>query len=384
MSVRLLASVSPGEVRVALMRDDTLIAYAVDRPGRPDGLGDLHRARVAAIAPAMSGAFVTLADGATGFLPETETPGARMPIARAVHEGMALPVRVTRAAQGGKGARVTGRLSETEAALVAAAPEGAPLLLSRGPEVALRLARLHPEALFETDGAGLAGRLRGAVGAERVRLSPRPVFDAALEAEVAALAEPEVPLPGGGRLLIHPTPALVAIDVDAGSAAAGRDSVAHARVNEAAVIEVARQVALRELAGAILIDFAGLTLKQRAALAPAVTAAFAPDTRTEALGMGPLGLAELRRRRDAAPLHEVLGWPLSPLTHGLAALRQAAREAASDPSRAVALRAAPVVLAALQGLPGALGEYAAGAGRALVLRLDPGLAPGQEAIEHAG
>jgi len=384
MTLRLLASVSPGEVRVALLRDDTLIAYAVDRPGRPDGLGDLHRARVTAIAPAMSGAFVALAGGATGFLPETEAPGARVPIARAVQEGLALPVRVTRAAQGGKGARVTGRLSETEATLVAAAPEGAPLLLSRGPEVALRLARLHPDALIETDGAELAARLRGAIGAERVRLSPRPVFDDALEAEIAALAEPEVPLPGGGRLLIHPTPALVAIDVDAGTAAAGRDSVAHARVNEASLVEAARQVALRELAGAILIDFAGLTVKQRAALAPAVSAAFAADSRTEALGMGPLGLAELRRRRDAAPLHEVLGWPLSALTHGLAALRRAAREAASDPSRTLALRAAPAVLAALQSLPGALEEYAAGTGRALKMRPDAGLAPGQEAIEHVG
>jgi len=384
MSARLLASVSPGEVRVALLRDDVLVGYAVERPARPDGLGDLHRARVTAIAPAMSGAFVALAGEAAGFLPETEAPGARGPIARVVQEGMALPVRVTRAAQGGKGARVSARLTETEATLVADAPEGAPLLLARGPEVALRLARLHPDAMVETDGGGLAARLRAAIGATRVRHSPSPVFDAALKAEIAALAEPEVALPGGGRLLIHPTPALVAIDIDAGAAAAGRDSVAHARVNETALVEAARQVALRELAGAILIDLAGLTARQRAALAPAVVAAFAADRRTEALGFGPLGLAELRRRREAAPLHEVLGWPPSALTLGLAALRQAAREAAAAPSRALALRAAPAVLAALRGLPGALAEYAAGAGRALVLRDDPGLPAGGSVLEDAG
>lgn len=389
--LRLLVGVSPGEVRAVLLRGDTPAAYRVDRPARPDGLGDLHRARVTAIAPAMSGAFVLLAGGQTGFLPETEVSGARMPIGRAVHEGMILPVRVTRAAQGGKGPRVTARLTESENALLATAaeggPEGAPLLLARGPDPALRLARLHPDAAIVTDGPALAARLRGAVGADRVRLSPTPVFDALLEADLAALAEPEVALPGGGRLLIHPTPALVAIDVDAGAAAAGRDTVAHARVNAAAAIEAARQVGLRELAGPILIDFAGLAAKQRAALVPAVEAAFADDRRTEVLGLGPLGLVELRRRRDAAPLHEVLGWPLSPLSHGLAALRRAAREAAAgpgrSPARSIEIRAAPTVISAVMDLPHALGDYAAATGRPVLLRADPGLLPGEEAIAHA-
>ena len=40
------ASVSPGEVRVALLQDDTLLDYRLERPARPEGLGDLHRARV--------------------------------------------------------------------------------------------------------------------------------------------------------------------------------------------------------------------------------------------------------------------------------------------------------------------------------------------------
>lgn len=384
MTTRLLASVSPGEVRVALLRGDTLVAYAVERPARPDGLGDLHLARVEAVAPAMSGAFVALGGDQSGFLPETETRGARMPIGRAVQDGLLLPVRVIRPAQGGKGARVSARLTELEAATAAAAGPGGVRLLARGPDATVRLARRHPDAMVETDGAALAARLRGVLGPERVRHAARPVFDDALEAAAAALAEPGVALPGGGRLTIHPTPALVAIDVDAGAAAGSRDTIAHQRINEAAATEAARQVALRELAGAILIDFAGLTVKQRAGLLPGVTAAFADDPRTEVLGMGPLGLAELRRRREAVPLHEVLGWPWSPLTHGLIALRQAAREAAAEPARAVALRAAPSVVAALRGLPGALDEYSAQAGRPLLLQADAGLLPGDEAVGHAG
>ena len=65
------------------------------------------------------------------------------------------------------------------------------------------------------------------------------------------------------------------------------------------------------------------------------------------------------------------------------ALRQAAREAAAVPGRRLALRAAPAVLEALRGLPGALEEFAAAAGQALVLRPDAA-GPGDAAwVEEA-
>ncbi|MBY0332227.1 MAG: ribonuclease, partial [Acetobacteraceae bacterium] len=115
MTLRLLASASPGEVRVALLQDGALVEYWVDRPDLPDGVGDLHRARVAALAPAMAGAFLLLGGGETGFLPDDEAGAVRHGAAR-LQEGLVLPVRVTRAAQGGKGPRVTARLSGREAA----------------------------------------------------------------------------------------------------------------------------------------------------------------------------------------------------------------------------------------------------------------------------
>jgi Ribonuclease G/E len=370
--MKILASVSPGEVRVALLRGDRLEEAWVERPARPDGVGDLHRARVVALAPAMAGAFLALEGDEAGFLPEGEA-AAR---GEKLSEGLLLPVRVTRAAQGGKGPRLTARLKPEEAALTAAAPPGAPRLLARGPEAALRLARAHPAAAVVTDGAALAARLRAVLGPARVTHSPTPVFDAALEAEFAALAEPEVPLPGGGRLLIHPTPALTAIDVDAGAAA---DRAAQRRVNEAALAEAARQIRLRRLAGAILLDPAGLTVKQRAALAPDLATALAPDGLAQLLGLGPLGLFEIRRQRVHPPLHEVLAGPLAP---GLAALQQAVREAAATPGRRLALRAAPAVLAALRDLPGALAEADAAMAHPLALHPDPALPPGAWLIEE--
>ncbi|GGC40247.1 hypothetical protein GCM10011504_18370 [Siccirubricoccus deserti] len=375
MTLRILASASPGEIRVALLRGDRLEEAWVERPARPDGVGDLHRARVSAVAPAMAGAFLALAGGETGFLPDGETAVRR----QKVSEGMILPVRVTRAAQGGKGPRVSARLTAAEAALAAAAPEGAPRLLARGPEAALRLARAQPTAAVVCDGAALAARLRAALGAERVAFSPGPVFDAALEAEFAALAEREVPLLGGGRLLIHPTPALVAIDVDAGPLAAGADREAQRRLNLVALAEVARQIRLRRLAGPILLDLAGLTVKQRAPLAEPLAAALAPDGLARLLGLGPLGLFEILRQRVHPPLHEVLAGPLTP---GLAALRQVVREAASAPGRRLALHAAPAVLAALAALPGALDAAAEALAHPLQLRPESARSEADWSIEE--
>jgi ribonuclease G len=383
---RILASASPGEVRVVLLRGDDPVEVWVERPARPDGVGDLHRARVQAIAPAMAAAFVALAGGETGLLPETEAPGEeRRPIARAVQVGLVLPVRVTRAAQGGKGPRVTARLTAQEAALAAAAPPGnAPRLLARGPGAVLRLARAHRAAPVATDTPALAAAVRAALGADRVALVPAPAFDDALEAELEALSGPEAPLPGGGRILVHPTPALTAIDVDAGAVAGGRDPAAQRRLNEAAVAEAARQIRLRNLAGPILLDLAGLSARGRGALEAPLRAALGGDPLAQLKGLGPLGLFEILRRRVHPPLHEVLGGAMAPLTHGLAALCRAAREAAAAPGRAFALRAAPAVLEALRREPGALEAYAAGAGRPLELRLDLALSPGREAIEEAG
>ncbi|MFC7472907.1 ribonuclease E/G [Dankookia sp. GCM10030260] len=379
----ILASVSPGEVRVALLDDEALIEAWIERPGRPDGVGDLHRARVSALAPAMAGAFLAMAGGETGFLPESAIGAAKQPIAKSVNEGQSVAVRTIRAAQGGKGPRLTARLTPREAALAAAAPPGGPALLARGPEAALRLARAHPQAEIHTDGAALATRLRAALGPARVMLSHTPVFDDALEAEFDQLAGPEVPLPGGGRLLLHPTPALTAIDVDAGSAAGARDPQAQLRLNHAAVTEAARQIRLRNLAGPILLDLAGLTTKRREALTEPLAKALAPDPLARLLGLGPLGLFEILRQRIHPPLHEVLGWPPAALTHGLAVLRRAVREAALRPGRRWALRAPPAVIAALRDLPGALAEAEAAIGTPLQLHPDPALSPARSEIEEA-
>lgn len=343
-----------------------LEAAFIERPARPEGIGDRHIGRIAARAPAMAGAFVALAGGETGFLPDSAGAKGR-------GEGDWLEVAVIRAGQGGKGPRL--------AALPEAAPAQGPLrLLARGPDAPLQLATQHPEAVMLVDSPAVLARLRGALGA-RVTLASGPAFDDALEDEFSLLQGSEVPLPGGGRLSLHPTPALVAIDIDAGSAAGGRDAAGHAALNRAALAEALRQIRLRHLSGAILVDMAGMAAAKRRALLPEAQRLAAADPDLRLLGLTGLGLLEFQRRRVHRPLHEILGQPASPLTRGLAALRQGLRQAVARPGARLALVAHPAVLAALRDWPGALTEFSALAG-ALDLRPDPLCPPGQEHV-HA-
>ncbi len=358
MSIR--AACSPGEVRVAAVAEGGLVDYAIWRPGRPDGVGAVHRGRIGTVVPAMAGAFVTLA-GADGFLPDSAGAAGR-------GVGDMVTVRVVRAAQGGKGPRL---------ALMPEHPgSGPPALLQPGPNAVERLAALHRGPVIVDDPA-TAALLRPVLG-DRVQTGP--AWDDALEAAVDALAEPGVALPGGLRATIEPTAALVAIDIDTASATAGREPKAAMQeaANRAALPALVRQIRLRNLSGAILVDLAGLSLRRRAALAEPFRAALATDpVGPRLLGFTAGGLAEIQRPRLHPPLHEMLAGPYAA---GLAALRRVAANASAV--RPPALRAAPDVVSALESDPVALPALAHWLGRSLVLRSDPALASCRWVIEE--
>ena len=360
MTVRILAAASPGEVRVAAARDDELIDYAIDRPGEPDGVGDIYRGRVSACAPALGGVFVALNGAVDGFLPDTEG-------GKGLTEGTVLGVRVSRAAQGGKGPRLTARLLPGQAV-----GQGARGLVRRGPAAAERLAALYPDAPVRVDDPTLLVALRPILGS-RVTLQS-PVLDDSLLSAIEALTQPELELPNGARLSFHPSPALVAIDVDTGGAAGGALAV-----NRAVLPALARQIRLRNLSGAILVDLAGLPVRRRTSLGPAMAEALADDpVRPRLLGFTALGLAEIVRPRVHPPLHELLAGPHAA---GLAALQAVAAAVAAEPGRMPALRAAPGVVRALEQDGVALGDLARRTGRTLILRSDPSLAGNQWIME---
>lgn len=139
---------------------------------------------------------------------------------------------------------------------------------------------------------------------DAVEDGPEAMLAHGVEEALATLLGPRVALPGGGHMMIEPTRALVAVDVNTGpdtSPAAGL------KANIAAARDLPRQLRLRGLGGQIIVDFAPMAKKDRAALEQQLRAAFKGEAaETSLAGWTPLGNYELSRKRDRLPLAHLL------------------------------------------------------------------------------
>ncbi|MCF8485863.1 MAG: ribonuclease E/G [Rhodobacteraceae bacterium] len=125
-----------------------------------------------------------------------------------------------------------------------------------------------------------------------------------VDAMVADLLAPRVSLVGGGHMMIEPTRALVAVDVNTGP---DTSPAASLKANIAAARDLPRQLRLRGLGGQVVVDFAPMSKKDRAILDQVLKAAFRSDGEANLAGWTTLGLYELTRKRDRLPLNEVAG-----------------------------------------------------------------------------
>ncbi len=298
--------------------------------------------------------------------------------------------------------RLRAAWSETERAAAAAR---APALVRAAPDALEMLLLEEPNGIAEivVDDPAALQRLRALAAthvpalAERIRphRGLRPLFEEeGVAAQLEACLERRVPLPGGGSLIIDETAALVAIDVNSGSRSEG-DETAH-RVNLAAAAEIARQIRLRELSGLIVVDaLGGRNQRRRAEFLDALRAAVAADrVPVRVFGFTPAGLVEMTRQRLRPSLAQSLlgacpacrggGLVRAPRAAAMDALRAVLAERRARPGRAVRLRAAPAVAAALAAEAGsarlAVEERLGGP---LAVVAEEGLAPTGHVVEEA-
>ncbi|MDO5674740.1 MAG: Rne/Rng family ribonuclease [bacterium] len=85
----------------------------------------------------------------------------------------------------------------------------------------------------------------------------KPIFNQHnIEEQIESIYRPQVPLPSGGSIVIDPTEALVAIDVNSGRTSKNSDfEESIFLANMEAAEELARQLRLRDLGGLIVVDF---------------------------------------------------------------------------------------------------------------------------------
>ncbi|HVZ02264.1 MAG TPA: ribonuclease E/G, partial [Dongiaceae bacterium] len=139
----------------------------------------------------------------------------------------------------------------------------------------------------------------------------------AADEEIAAALQEEVPLPGGGHILIEPVRTLTAIDVNSGDASARRGGLGSGggggigetalAVNLAAAREIPIQLALRNIGGVIVIDFIDIEHRgKRDQVVETLREAVIVDPAIDWVGnMSRLGLVELKRRRSGPSLAEM-------------------------------------------------------------------------------
>jgi ribonuclease E/ribonuclease G len=281
-------AIKPGDKAPAVSMDITLPGrFLVHLPlGRGISvsrrIGDpAERTRLAAMAGLGEGGWIIRAKAATASPEEINIEGATL----ARHWGS-----------------LAGRLRELSAPVpLREAPNAALRLLIDNPGPPERVEIADPDARREVErwAADFAVRLNrqssASVDADLFTLRD-------LHEDIAALLRPAVPLPSGGMIMIEPTAALTAIDVDSGA----RSTPLQANLEAAQ--EIARQIRLRHIGGIVVIDFITMRREQErknllSALAKAVSQDGVP---THLYGMSALGLVELARERRGLPLSDLL------------------------------------------------------------------------------
>jgi ribonuclease G len=333
-----------GRAAAALIVDGRLEDLLIDPEGDAPLPGAIYRAIVDRPVKGQGGVFVKL-PGASGFLRQVSglAPGQAVlvQVSGAAEPGKAVPVttrllfksRYAILTPHAPGLNVSRRIRDEDLrgmldglaaeAMAGAAPDLGLILRSacdgaETDEIADDIAAMR--GLAEAVLADLTGGpelLVDAPGAQETawRDWADPAPDEVAEGEgafaafgveelVDALLTPRVPLPGGGHMMVEPTRALVAVDVNTGP---DTSPAASLKANIAAARDLPRQLRLRGLGGQVVIDFAPMPKKDRTPLEQVLRAAFKAEGAESSLsGWTALGLYELVRKRDRVPLTEVL------------------------------------------------------------------------------
>jgi ribonuclease E len=140
----------------------------------------------------------------------------------------------------------------------------------------------------------------------RFHQGSRPIFNQySVEDQIESIYQPQVNLPSGGSIVIDPTEALVAIDVNSGSTSKGKNFEASIfQANIEAATELARQLRLRDLGGLIVVDFIDMRNKKHIlAVEREVKAAMKKDkAKVDFSRISKFGLMQISRQKLGAPI----------------------------------------------------------------------------------
>lgn len=205
-----------------------------------------------------------------------------------------------------------------------ASAAAAPSLLHREQDVALRVVRdlfseefsvlwVDTEETYERIVEFLDQVHPSLVGRVKLYGQDRPLFERfGIESQIEAALRSKVWLKSGGYLVINPTEALVAIDVNTGRFV-GKTNLEETvlKTNLEAVREIVRQIRLRDLGGIIVLDLIDMEEEEhREQVFAALEAELERDrAKTKVLSISEFGLVEITRKRSRTNLERLLTQP---------------------------------------------------------------------------
>jgi Ribonuclease G/E len=159
------------------------------------------------------------------------------------------------------------------------------------------------------------------VQAEHIRIDHdgRLWADADIDQQIDIALNPSLTMPEGGILHISTPPGAAVIDGDSGTSRLSPDALASAMITP-----LARQIQLRRIAGAIVVDFPRMDHAGKDRIHQIMLAECADDPlRPMCYGWTKGGLYTLDRRHQRRPLSDILDCHIAPAKHAaIAALRQ--------------------------------------------------------------
>ncbi|MFV0490736.1 MAG: ribonuclease E/G [Pseudorhodobacter sp.] len=328
----------------ALLEDGQLQDLLIDPPDNLPLKGAVYRAVADRPVKGMGGIFVKIPDG-KGFLRQNAGIATGRPILVQVtgtaEPGKAIPVttrllfksRYAIVTPGAAGLNISRRIKDTDLRIglerlasdgMAGCASDLGLILRSACEagddhdIAADIAAMRslaeticadldgaPELLLEGASApDIAWRDWADPPPDTVEERPGCFTDHAVDDMIEALLSPRIDLGSGAHIMMEPTRALVAVDVNTGP---DTSPAASLKTNIAAARELPRQLRLRGLGGQVVMDFAPMPKRNRHILDQTLKAAFRRDSaETSLVGWTTLGLYELIRKRDRIPLRELL------------------------------------------------------------------------------
>jgi ribonuclease G len=210
-----------------------------------------------------------------------------------------------------------------------------PHLLNQEQDLALRTVRdlfSHEVSVLWVDDESTYERIveflddvqPGLLGRVKLHGQEPPLFERfGIESQIEAALRSKVWLASGGYIVINPTEALVAIDVNTGRFV-GKTNLEQTvlETNLEAVREIVRQIRLRDLGGIIVLDLIDMTEEEhRERVFRALEEELEKDrSKTKLLAISEFGLVEITRKRSRTNLERLLTQPC-PYCHGSGRIR---------------------------------------------------------------